>query len=182
LRYCAYDGSAWTVSDVIASPARSISLAFSSDSSAYPAIAYVNTDSTNVMCATRRSGSWELQPIDIAGTPGNKQGSCSLAFSPSGHPAVSYCAAQDAGYVLRYGEYTATAGWQTHTVDPGGTPPPYVGTMNFVAFAPSGLPAICYRDDGLSKLRYAECVGTVIMPGTTTTTTTTSTTTTTVAP
>jgi formylglycine-generating enzyme required for sulfatase activity len=95
------------------------------------------------------SNLWQTQVVDAAGAVGRDN---ALAFTPAGHPAVSY--RDVANNDLKYAAYDGSA-WRVETVDAACD----VRDATSLAFTPSGQPAIAYYDQAAYDLRYAEFDG-----------------------
>jgi hypothetical protein len=81
----------------------------------------------------------------------------SLAFTPEGHPAISYYDSTKGD--LKYAEYDGGA-WQLSAVDTNGD----VGMCTSLAFTSAGRPAISYSDSTAYDLKYAEVKAILISP------------------
>ena len=92
--------------------------------------------------------SWKIADVDSEGDLGVYS---SLAFSSSGHPAISYYdrTNKDLKYALFDGK-----NWKKQTIDSEGD----VGTHISLAFSPSGHPAISYYDYKSKDLKFAHRV------------------------
>ena len=93
--------------------------------------------------------SWKIATIDSEGVVGTPT---SLAFSPSGQPAISYY--DGSNRALRYASFDGF-NWITETIDSEGD----VGTSTSLAFSPSGQPAISYYDLTNTDVKYARYDG-----------------------
>jgi hypothetical protein len=86
---------------------------------------------------------WQIMTVDSV-----DGGDTSLAFTPGGHPAISYYDITNTS--LKYAVFTGTT-WQLTTVDNAGD----VGKNSSLKFSPSGQPAISYRDSTNDDLKFA---------------------------
>jgi len=95
------------------------------------------------------SNLWQTSGVDSTGSVGQHN---SLAFTPSGHPAISYrnVASND----LKYAEFDGSA-WNVQTVDSASD----VRDFTSLAFTTAGRPAIAYFDQTAYDLKYAEYNG-----------------------
>ncbi len=90
----------------------------------------------NLLSAATVDFAWNLQIVD---PEPNRGGDTSLAFDPSGQPAVSYY--DEVNSALKYASFDGTK-WTTTTVDGAGTTD--VGRHSSLAFSPTGQPMIYY--------------------------------------
>ncbi|MFW6189808.1 MAG: hypothetical protein ACOC7T_05170 [Planctomycetota bacterium] len=125
------------------------------DASGEPGIAWYDEFGGNLMYAHRDAGSWAVETVDYAGDVGENM---SLAFDPSGNPAISYNvwdhwhAAQNQ---VRLARFDGTS-WNTTVVATGD-----VGSSTDVAFSASGDPAVAYYEIGAVKAWMSSWSGTV---------------------
>lgn len=163
VKYAVHNGSSWEITTVVSGTplvydvGRRTSLAFSP--AGQPFICYesytfgANGGALNL--ATLNLGIWNL--AKIFPTPPAGQGdwgfSPSLAFSPSGQPALCFTENPDnpSSSTLGYLSFNGST-WQNVTVDsaPGG-----VGVDSSLAFSPAGHPVISYYDGAKTALGYA---------------------------
>ena len=124
------------------------SLAFSP--SGQPAISYYDLDNDDLKYATINRSTifgdvWTTTTIDSEGDVG---ASTSLAFFPSGQPAISYH--DRTNNSIKYATLV-DASWQTRDIFPSGLG---VNTYTSLAISPSGVPAIAYFESTNNILRF----------------------------
>ncbi|HSE34836.1 MAG TPA: hypothetical protein VLB83_01805, partial [Candidatus Paceibacterota bacterium] len=102
---------------------------------------------------------WTCEAVDSSGDVGSHT---SIAIDPSGNPWISYQDGNPANYNLRVAKYVGTGGtgcastrWTCATIDSAND----VGRYTSIAFSPSGVPWISYRDTTTADLRVARYVG-----------------------
>jgi hypothetical protein len=135
--------SVWTGSIVDNKAGVFNSLAFS-PSSQLPGIAYSATaenDQEVIKYASFDGAHWKRELV------GSGRGWCSLAYTPSGQPAISYMEGEYPHYSVTYAEYTG-ANWNVQTVAAPADSP-------WLAFASSGEPVVSYHDMSADAIKYA---------------------------
>lgn len=146
LTYARWNGLTWDVELVDSSPGDrgfdACSLQFDRNDS--PAIAYTRAEpNSGLKYAHWNGAAWDLKLVDGAA---HVSTSVSLAFSPSGDPAIAYT---DNAGIVSYARYTGASwdvpSWDVMKVDSG-----YYGSL---AFGPDGNPALSYRSG--YQLKYA---------------------------
>jgi len=123
---------------------RDCSLAF--DHKGFPAISFRDTNGGQNLRLARYDGiEWTVETVHNVSALYT-----SLAFTPMGHPAISYWANNN----LNYAEYNGSS-WSTTVVDSAFQ----TGLHTSLAFDSDGNPAISYFDTNLDNLKYASFDG-----------------------
>ena len=129
------------------------SLAFTP--SGQPAIAYYDSHNEEIRYAVLYKNrqqdpeTWHIQTVDDLNSAGSgPSGWCSLRFSPSGQPAISYNAGNHLKYVV--GGDEKGKNWTAELVSQGG-----YGSRDALGFTPSGEPAITFSDHQAGTVSYA---------------------------
>jgi hypothetical protein len=134
--------AAWVTTIVRKSPydyGKYASLAFSNEG--IPSIAYYTDGAPHDLAFSSRPASdWNWQTVDGDGSSDDIGMHASLAFGPSGRPAISY--QNSLRGVLKFAEYDGTT-WLTQSVATKWKS----GRFSSLAFGPTGNPAISYRLD-----------------------------------
>ena len=157
LNFASYDGSAWTVEIARAAPNSSYnygkfaSLAYSPGGE--PAISFFADAVPSDLAFSKRSGtSWTFETVDGVGTSTIFGQHTSLAYGPSGQPAISY---QDvSNQDLKFASYSGGV-WNRQVVTGIGN----VGEYTSLAYLPAGTPAISCYNASSGDLMYARFDG-----------------------
>lgn len=147
LKYAYWTGSFWSKEFVVSTGAPTGTGADTSlalDSSDNPHILYINSDTGEVIYASK-SGGWSFETVD---TPGNAYW-VSLALNSSDNPHVAYTLAGDID--LKYARKIGGS-WINETVDFIGD----VGWMPSLGLNSTDRPRVAYWDIGNGALKYAE--------------------------
>lgn len=140
LRYAAFNGATWQIESVPgAGTVGFTSLAL--DSRSQPVIALYDLSGRDVALASRKDGTWQIEPVDTVPDLGEY---CSLALNAIDAPRIAY--RDSSNDRLKYAARVREQ-WQIEVVDAG----PNVGEYASLALDPSGRPGISYYDAGLNK-------------------------------
>lgn len=150
LQYVFRNGSTWTYMTVDTAPVYALSLALQSNG--LPAIAYEDYTNKDLKFASYDGSQWTITTLDSNGDVG---GSPSLAFDQNGLPGISYIDATNR--LIKYAYFDGE--WNFSTV--GSFVAAYTGLGRFftsLAFSPEGIPAIAYRTNSSSVVKFATAV------------------------
>jgi len=117
-----------------------------------PGISYHDQTKGELWFAQRIAGNWDLRYVDSQGPPGaviDPVCGTSLAYDPSGNPAISYYSHWLNPHLKL--ARRAESGWTSEVVDPADG----VGTHSSLAFDSAGNPAIGYYDWVNADLKFA---------------------------
>ncbi|MCD6119000.1 PKD domain-containing protein [bacterium] len=149
-----YNGSGWNQS-TIASIKQASSISAALDGNGNPCVAYYHYDpdiSDGDLKYVAWNGSWGAsEPVYTVGKAGSY---CSLAFSPTGNPWISFLDKDNSE--LRVSNKVG-ASWENEVVDSGGGSDFKVGKYTSLAFDSDGVPHIAYQQysSGDYALKYA---------------------------
>lgn len=151
-----YDGTAWSTSivdNVYMGNGHAPSLAFSP--SGQPMISYFAYDGVSayylqIAVYDELTMSWNVSTVD-SGLGGGLFAS-SLAFGPSGRPAIAYSSGSSD---LKYAYMNASMTWMLEEVDVD-TDFNQVGARCVLRFLPSGYPSIAYWDQTTGTVKFAQ--------------------------
>ena len=157
LNFASYDGSAWTVEIARAAPSSNYnygkyaSLAYGPGGE--PAISFFADATPRDLAFSKRSGTgWTFETVDGYGAVTIFGHYTSLAYGPSGQPAISYqnVTNQD----LKFASYNGSM-WSLQVVAGSGN----VGEYTSLAYLQGGTPAISYYNVSSGDLMYARFDG-----------------------
>lgn len=154
LRFARWNGASWELSIITSTFDSGSYCSFKYNSQGHPCVSFCRRNGAvvNLMYATQPIAGmgWNVSPVDDESGTGI---GTSLAFTPEGNPAISYCC--ETNGTLKYAAHNG-ATWDIQTVD---RTKDAVGNWTNLAFTPQGRPAIVYVGVD-SKIRYAEYSGT----------------------
>ena len=151
LRIASYTGTAWSHSTVEPGNNRGCESAIVIDESDNIYIAYQNRDSSKLMIATDKSGSWDSYLVDTGSSPSQLYPGymTSMAMDAQGQFHIAHF--DDKNHDLRYSAGSPSGGWNTEILDSSG----HTGRNPSITVDAASQPHIVYHTWSGQNLKYA---------------------------
>ena len=151
LRIASYTGTAWSHNTVVAGNNRGCDSAIVIDESDNIYIAYQNRDSSKLMIATDKSGSWDSYLVDTGTSPSNLYPGYMTSMAMDGQGQFHIAHQDSKEDDLRYSTGAPNSGWTTTVVESTGS----TGRDPSIAVDAADQPHIVYHTWSGQNLKYA---------------------------